>query len=97
MKYLAPLQAIVALATPLLAAALPLIDKRDVGVKVELSQRHATEVNAVLTNSGSEALKLLKYGSLMDKNPVEKLSVFKNGEQRIHTPRQQMLTMANRG
>jgi hypothetical protein len=73
------LLAVAGLVTSSLAAALPVVERRDAGIKVELSQNGATEVNAVLTNSGGETLKLVNYGTLMDKNPVQKLNVFKQG------------------
>ncbi|ERF75064.1 hypothetical protein EPUS_04846 [Endocarpon pusillum Z07020] len=70
---------VAALVAPSLAHTIPRIIRRDAGLKVELSQVLATEVNAVMTNTGSESLKLLDYGTLMDKNPVQKLNVFKDG------------------
>ncbi len=79
MQALVSFAAIAALVAPSLAAALPRINERDAEVKVELSQVRTTEVTAVLTNTGSQALKLLDYGTLMDKNPVQKLNVFKDG------------------
>jgi len=81
MQFLVSFAAIAALVTPSLGAAIfPTIIRRDVGLKVELSQVQKTEVNAVMTNTGIEALKLLDYGTLMDKNPVQKLNVFKDGK-----------------
>lgn len=80
MRALASLTAIAVLVTSSLAHVVPLISKRDGRLKVELSQAHATEVRAVMTNMGSEPLKLLDYGTLMDKNPVQKLNVFRDGE-----------------
>jgi Deuterolysin metalloprotease (M35) family len=81
MQALVSFAAIAALITPSLAAAVfPRIIRRDAGLKVELSQVQATEVNAVMTNTGNEALKLLDFGTLMDKNPVQKLNVFKDGK-----------------
>jgi Deuterolysin metalloprotease (M35) family len=80
------MQAVISLATfaalvaPSLAAAVPHIHGQNTGVKVELSQGHNTKVHAVMINTGSETLKLLNYGTLMDKNPVQKLNVFKNGQ-----------------
>jgi Deuterolysin metalloprotease (M35) family len=80
MGALTSLTLIAVLVTPSLGHAIPLISKRDSRLKVELSQAHATEVNAVMTNTGSEPLKLLDYGTLMDKNPVQKLNVFRDGK-----------------
>ena len=80
MEALTALTLIAVLVTPSSGHAIPLLSKRDGQLTVELSQAHATEVNAVMTNTGSEALKLLDYGTLMDKNPVQKLNVFKDGE-----------------
>ena len=80
MRALTSLTAIAVLITPSLAHVIPLISKRDGRLKVELSQAHRTEVNAVMTNMGSESLKLLDYGTLMDKNPVQKLNVFRDGD-----------------
>lgn len=77
MHTLAVLSAAAALVVPSLASVLP---RRDAGLKVELSQVRATEVNAVLTNTGNEPLKLLDFGTLMDKNPVQKLNIYKDGE-----------------
>ena len=57
-----------------------LISKRDTPLKVELSHIKAAEVNAVITNTGNEVLKLLKYGNLMDKYPIQKLDIFKDGK-----------------
>lgn len=75
--------AIAPLISPLLATAIPKYNKRDTGLKVVLSQVRATEVNAVMENTGTEALKLLDYGTLMDKNPIQKLNVFKDGENKF--------------
>jgi deuterolysin len=84
MQALVSFAAIAALVTPSLAAAiLPNLIRRDAGLKVELSQVQKTEVNAVMTNTGNEALKLLDYGTLMDKNPVQKLNVFKDGKESL--------------
>jgi Deuterolysin metalloprotease (M35) family len=80
MQALVAFAAIAAFVLPSLSYAAPLVSKRNAGLKVELSQAKATEVNAVLTNTGGEALKLLDYGTLMDKNPVQKLNVFKDGK-----------------
>lgn len=75
--------AVAALVAPSLAHVIPRIIRRDAGLKVELSQVLATEVNAVMTNTGSESLKLLDYGTLMDTNPVQKLNVFKDGKVKV--------------
>ena len=73
------LAAMVALVTPTLSAVLPILSKREAGLKVELKQKVASSIEAVMTNTGGESLKLLDFGTLMDKNPVQKLNVFKDG------------------
>ena len=71
--------AVAALVVPSLTAVVPRTNQ-PAELKVELSQVQLTEVNAVMTKTGSETLKLLKYGTLMDRKPVQKLDVFKDGQ-----------------
>lgn len=96
MEALTALTLIAVLVIPSHAHAIPLLTKRDGRLTVELSQAHSTEVNAVMTNIGSEPLKLLDYGTLMDKNPVQKLNVFKDGGHNYLSFRSHLLTVVNR-
>jgi Deuterolysin metalloprotease (M35) family len=82
MRAFASLPALALSITPALSYAIHRLERREAGLTVELTQLNATEVNAVMTNAGSEALKLLDYGTFMDTNPVQKLNVFKNGKRR---------------
>lgn len=52
------------------------IEKRDSPLSVTLYAGENGVVEATVTNSGAEDLKLLKYGSLLDSAPVQKLNVF---------------------
>lgn len=53
-------------------------DSSSLQLKIELSKN--TIIKAVLTNNGDRDVKLLRAGSLLDENPVEKSQVFAGGE-----------------
>jgi len=50
--------------------------KRDSALDVKLELTGNTAVKAVITNTGSEDLKVLKTGSFLDKATVEKVNVY---------------------
>ncbi|CAI6340145.1 unnamed protein product [Periconia digitata] len=54
--------------------------KRDSPLDVKLEMTGNTAVKAKITNTGSEALKVLKVGSFLDSTPVEKVSVFQGSD-----------------
>lgn len=89
MKFL-PLAALASLAN---AASVDLA-KRDSPLDVKLEVTGNTAVKAKITNNGSEALKVLKVGSFLDKVPVEKVSVFKGSKQ--NSSKEGRHTMTNR-
>ncbi|KAI1434759.1 neutral protease 2-like protein [Xylaria sp. CBS 124048] len=64
----------IALLTSLAGAAS--LGKRDSPLDVHIEQVGNSGVKATITNSGSEDLKLLKTGSILDSAPVEKVRVF---------------------
>jgi deuterolysin len=51
-------------------------NKRDAAVDVKLELTGNTAVKALITNTGSEDLKVLKTGSFLDSAAVEKVEVF---------------------
>jgi deuterolysin len=57
------------------------LDKRDSPLDVSLELTGNTEVKATIKNTGSEDLKLFKTGTFLDDTHVEKVEVFKSGEQ----------------
>ncbi|KAH7356206.1 neutral protease 2-like protein [Pyrenochaeta sp. MPI-SDFR-AT-0127] len=56
------------------------LSKRDSPLSVALSVTGNTDVKAVITNTGSESLKLFKTGTFLDDSHVEKVEVFQAGE-----------------
>jgi deuterolysin len=64
-----------------LASALSGLDKRDSPLDVSLELTGNTEVKATIKNTGTEDLKLFKTGTFLDDSHVEKVEVFKAGEQ----------------
>jgi hypothetical protein len=62
-----------------LVSAVPMHFKRDSGLSVELTDAGAAGVGMKVTNTGSEALKLLTYATLLDNGPVNKLRVVQDG------------------
>ncbi|ETS73211.1 Neutral protease 2 [Pestalotiopsis fici W106-1] len=74
MKFLAGLSALATLAT---AATM----KRDSPLDVKLESIGNTGLQATVTNTGNDALKIFKTGSLFDSAPVEKVQVFKGDSQ----------------
>lgn len=56
------------------------LSKRDSPLSVALEVTGNTEVKAVITNTGSEDLKLFKTGTFLDDALVEKVEVFQSGE-----------------
>lgn len=73
MKFFSSLAALATLAT---AATI----KRDSPLDVKLESIGNTGLQATITNTGSDSLKIFKTGSILDKAPVEKIQVFKGGE-----------------
>jgi deuterolysin len=51
-------------------------NKRDSALDVKLELTGNTAVKAVITNTGSEDLKVLKIGTFLDDAAVEKVEVF---------------------
>lgn len=67
-----------------LAAAAPrprnILDKRSTPLKVTLKSGTGNGVvMAQITNTGSEDLSLLKHGSLLSDQPIQKLNVYNGG------------------
>lgn len=56
------------------------LSKRESPLSVSLSVAGNTDVKAVITNTGSESLKLFKTGTFLDDSHVEKVEVFQSGE-----------------
>ena len=61
-----------------MAMAAPANKKRANALDVKLEQIGNTEVRAVISNNGVNNLKVLKTGTILDTNPVEKVQVFQN-------------------
>lgn len=55
------------------------IARRDAPLSVQLEMVSNTGVQATITNTGNEDLKIFKTGTLLDNSPVEKVQVFKGG------------------
>lgn len=55
------------------------VTKRDSPLKVEIQSVGNSAVKAVITNTGSEPIKLMKTGSILDKTAVEKAEIFSGG------------------
>lgn len=55
------------------------VTKRDSPLKVEIQSVGNSAVKAVITNTGSDAIKLMKTGSILDKNAIEKAEIFSGG------------------
>lgn len=60
----------------LAAAASIDVSKRDTPLEVKLEKIGNSAVKAVITNSGSEDINILKTGSIFDELAVEKTEVF---------------------
>lgn len=56
------------------------LNKRDSPLTVSLEVTGNTDVKAVITNTGSDSLKLFKTGTFLDDSHVEKVEVFQAGE-----------------
>lgn len=56
------------------------LSARDTPLSVTLEVTGNTDVKAVITNNGSDDLKLFKTGTFLDDSHVEKVEVFKAGE-----------------
>ncbi|KAJ3498895.1 hypothetical protein NLG97_g756 [Lecanicillium saksenae] len=69
MKFSAGLVALASLATALPGPA------QNPGINVRLEAQGSSKVKAVVTNSGSSSVKILKTGSILDDLPVQKASV----------------------
>lgn len=61
-----------------MAMAAPANKKRANALDVKLEQIGNTEVRAIISNNGVNNLKVLKTGTILDTNPVEKVQVFQN-------------------
>lgn len=63
------------------ALAIPTeVTRRDNPLKVEIESVGNSAVKAVVTNTGSEPIKLMKTGSILDKAAVEKAEIFSGGK-----------------
>lgn len=49
-------------------------------LNVQIEQIGNSVVKATITNTGADALKLLKVGSILDSAPVEKVKVFQGSK-----------------
>lgn len=74
MKFLSNLSLFASLAS---AAS---IARRDAPLNVQLEMISNTGVQATITNTGNEDLKIFKTGTFLDNSPVEKVQVFKGGK-----------------
>lgn len=77
MFFSAKLLALVALASPAFSAA---IERRTTGLDVKFEAIGNTEIKAVLTNTAGEDLKLYTAGTFLDKAPIRKANVYKDGK-----------------
>lgn len=55
------------------------VTKRDSPLKVEIQSVGNSAVKAVITNTGSEPIKLMKTGSILDQTAIEKAEIFSGG------------------
>jgi hypothetical protein len=72
----------------LLASALAVrldVAKRDSPLKVEIQSVGNSAVKAVVTNTGSEPIRLMKTGSILDKAAVEKAEIFSGGMYKLYS------------
>ncbi len=69
---------VVALAA--LAAAAPSLAAGDPAIEVKLEMQGNSNVKAVVTNNGSENVKIFKHSGLLDSSPVHKVQVSSAGE-----------------
>ena len=92
MKFVAGLSFLASLAAAVSVDA----NKRDSPLDVKLELVGNTGVKALITNSGSSALKLLKVGTLLDKQPVEKVEIHAAGSYIQPTLAFYMLTPSHR-
>lgn len=67
-----------ALVAPVLSYPTAHLAKRDGALTVELTSTGGSTVAAKLTNSASEAVSLLNYGTFMDTSKVQKVNVYKD-------------------
>lgn len=74
MKFLAGLSLIASA----LAARMD-VTKRDSPLKVDIQSVGNSAVKAVITNTGSEPIRLMKTGSILDKAAIEKAEIFSGG------------------
>lgn len=63
------------------------VTKRDSPLKVEIQSVGNSAVKAVITNTGSEPIKLMKTGSILDKTAVEKAEIFSGGTYTVFSTR----------
>lgn len=63
------------------ASALPrAANRRSTGIQLELVQEGATDIKALVSNTGSEAVRLFIEGTILDTTgPVQKLDVVQDG------------------
>ncbi|KAH8747167.1 Deuterolysin metalloprotease family-domain-containing protein [Diaporthe sp. PMI_573] len=57
------------------------VTKRDSPLKVEIQSVGNSAVKAVVTNTGSEPIRLMKTGSILDQTAVEKAEIFSGADQ----------------
>lgn len=62
------------------------VTKRDSPLKVEIQSVGNSAVKAVVTNTGSEPIKLMKTGSILDSKAVEKAEIFSGGMYTLSIP-----------
>lgn len=67
-----------ALVAPVLSFPTAHLAKRDGALTVELTSTGGAEVAAKLTNTASDTLSLLNYGTFMDTSKVQKVNVYKD-------------------
>lgn len=75
--------AIYSLLVAVAAAASVGVVRRSTPLDVRLVQKGNSGILASLTNTGSDDLKLLKTGTFLDENPVEKVQVYSGGMSKL--------------
>lgn len=72
------------------------VTKRDSPLKVEIQSVGNSAVKAVVTNTGSEPIKLMKTGSILDQTAIEKAEIFSGGTYTLFLPHKIMVRPLSR-
>ncbi|KAM5466032.1 putative deuterolysin [Microsporum audouinii] len=79
MQLIAALSALGALVATATAAAVPSAPVKQSVIDIQLSATGNTMIKATITNKGDQALNLLQFNTILDKNPTRKVRVYQNG------------------